>query len=329
MCVVTINETCAAMEGYLPSYSMISIFSFLDNPRDICQCALVCKFWHTLSNDNNLWKELCYRFLPELAKQIPFLEYEAMIKATKDKTLLNLLPSFSRDNKYKRANLKRRKTNFGPKRCLSAYMYFCQEHRAKVAAEHPEISFGGMGKELGDRWKKLPACEKQKYQEKAAEDKQRYANEKADYPARCKREEEAFYVQVGTNPYVLLSLTQKLSPLPKNTNKRKRDQQLMETLAQITQNKNFKVFFQNQIKALLSLETQVKQQQQDRFMEGLAFLFEINTKRQRMMQMQMLMDFESNSDSDSDHYYDSSSDDVGCFYRGGPFFWSSDSDDEI
>jgi hypothetical protein len=37
-----------------------------------------------------------------------------------------------------------------------------------------------------------------KYYEKAAEDKKRYLNEKADYPARCKREEEAFYIQVAT-----------------------------------------------------------------------------------------------------------------------------------
>lgn len=307
---------------------MITIFAFLDSPKDVCQCALVCRFWNRVSNDNALWKDVCYRILPELAKQIPFQEYEAMVKETKDKTLLSLLPSFSRDNKYKRSALKRRKTNNGPKRCLSAYMYFCQDNRSKVSAEMPGVSFAGMGKELGDRWKKLPACDKQKYQEKAVEDKQRYANEKADYPARCKREEEGFYLQVATNPYVLLSLKQKLSPLPRNTNKRKRDQMIKDEAAQIeSHKKNYKMFFKEQSKALLSLDNQVKAQQQCRFLEGLAFLFEINTKRQRMMQMMINSDSE---DYDSESYYNSSDEgDMDCFYGGGPWMWSSDSEDDL
>jgi len=304
---------------------MIWIFSFLEDPRDICKCSQVCKFWHTVSNDNSLWKDVCFRILPEIAKQIPFPEYEAMIRSTKDKTLVNVLPSYLRDSKFKRT-IKRRKVNGGPKRCMSAYMYFSQGNRAKVRTENPQMKFAAIGKELGDRWKKLPTIDKQKYQEKAAEDKKRYMNEKADYPARCKREEEAFYVQVATNPSVLFSLTQKLAPQPRNTNKRKRDQQQLEAQAQIqSQNKNYKVFFQNQTKALITLDCQVKQQQQCRFLEGLAFLFEINRKRQMMMEM--MMDSDSDDDSDgSDHLYDSSSDGgVGCLY-GGPFFWSSDSD---
>merc|ERR1712000_780895 len=42
-----------------------------------------------------------------------------------------------------------------PKRGLSAYMFFANEQRENVREENPGISFGQVGKLLGERWKAL------------------------------------------------------------------------------------------------------------------------------------------------------------------------------
>ena len=65
-----------------------------------------------------------------------------------------------------------------PKRALSAYMYFANENRDIVRSENPEISFGQMGKLLGERWKSLNEEDKLPYENKAKIDKERYYNEK-------------------------------------------------------------------------------------------------------------------------------------------------------
>ncbi|EFE37606.1 hypothetical protein TRV_07738, partial [Trichophyton verrucosum HKI 0517] len=68
-----------------------------------------------------------------------------------------------------------------PKRGLSAYMIFANEQRAAVREENPNITFGQVGKVLGERWKALSDKQRVPYEEKAATDKQRYEDEKAAY----------------------------------------------------------------------------------------------------------------------------------------------------
>lgn len=89
-----------------------------------------------------------------------------------------------------------------PKRGLSAYMFFANESREKVREENPGISFGmirlstqyllastrpltvcagQVGKVLGERWKNLSDSDRRPYEEKAAADKKRYEEEKANY----------------------------------------------------------------------------------------------------------------------------------------------------
>lgn len=50
----------------------------------------------------------------------------------------------------------------GPKRPLSAFMYFSQENRASVKAANPDATFGELGKLLAEKWgntsdKKVPS----------------------------------------------------------------------------------------------------------------------------------------------------------------------------
>ncbi|KOS19321.1 Non-histone chromosomal protein 6 [Escovopsis weberi] len=81
-----------------------------------------------------------------------------------------------------------KKDPLAPKRSLSAYMFFASEHRELVREECPGISFGGIGKMLGERWKKLNEKQRAPYEAKAAADKKRYEDEKAAYNAADEEE---------------------------------------------------------------------------------------------------------------------------------------------
>ncbi|KAL9135699.1 MAG: hypothetical protein Q9175_003100 [Cornicularia normoerica] len=85
---------------------------------------------------------------------------------------------------------KKKKDPNAPKRGLSAYMFFANEQRDNVREENPGISFGQVGKVLGERWKALNAKQREPYEAKAKTDKQRYEDEKASYNANDEEEDE-------------------------------------------------------------------------------------------------------------------------------------------
>jgi len=78
---------------------------------------------------------------------------------------------------------KKKKDPNAPKRGLSAYMFFANEQRENVREENPNISFGQVGKVLGERWKALSESQRAPYEAKARADKERYDAEKASYAA--------------------------------------------------------------------------------------------------------------------------------------------------
>eukprot|EP00850_Spirogloea_muscicola_P005224 SM000023S07680 [mRNA] locus=s23:884070:884862:- [translate_table: standard] len=65
----------------------------------------------------------------------------------------------------------------GPKRPMSAYLYFSIEKRTAMKEEQPSLSFGELSKALGERWLKLSPEEKQPYKIRAEEDRRRYDEE--------------------------------------------------------------------------------------------------------------------------------------------------------
>jgi len=69
----------------------------------------------------------------------------------------------------------------GPKRALSAFMFFAQEWRPKLAEDNPDAGFGDLGKLVGEKWKELTASEKKPYDKLNKEDKDRYAKELKEY----------------------------------------------------------------------------------------------------------------------------------------------------
>lgn len=55
---------------------------------------------------------------------------------------------------------KKKKDPNAPKRPLAPYMFYCKEQREKVKASQPDISFGEIGKVLGQQWSAMGEKEK-------------------------------------------------------------------------------------------------------------------------------------------------------------------------
>jgi len=68
----------------------------------------------------------------------------------------------------------------GPKRPLSAYMFFCQAMRPDVKRENPNANFSDLGKLLGAKWQTLKDGEKKPYERQNQLDKERYEKEKEE-----------------------------------------------------------------------------------------------------------------------------------------------------
>ncbi|GFR39904.1 hypothetical protein Agub_g409 [Astrephomene gubernaculifera] len=73
------------------------------------------------------------------------------------------------------AKPKKKKDPNAPKKNLSAFMYFSNANRDKIKSENPGVSFGEVGKLVGERWKALGAEDRVPYEQMAARDKVRYA----------------------------------------------------------------------------------------------------------------------------------------------------------
>ena len=88
-----------------------------------------------------------------------------------------------------------KKKNKGPKRAMSAYLYFCQDMRQKVKDENGDMKASEVTAELGRIWRDEVKDDKdasKKYYEQAKADKARYDEEKANWvdPEPSSDEEE-------------------------------------------------------------------------------------------------------------------------------------------
>merc|ERR1711977_510541 len=99
-----------------------------------------------------------------------------------------IMPKAAASRSGKPIKRRTKKDPNAPKRGLSAYMFFANEQRENVREENPVISFGQVGKLLGERWKALNDKQRAPYEAKAAADKKRYEDEKAAYNAADEEE---------------------------------------------------------------------------------------------------------------------------------------------
>jgi hypothetical protein len=73
-----------------------------------------------------------------------------------------------------------------PKRAMTPFLYFSNEMIFKIKAENPEMSFGDLGKNLGELFRGLSAEAKEKYETLARKDEERYKTAMSDYIAASK-----------------------------------------------------------------------------------------------------------------------------------------------
>ena len=78
---------------------------------------------------------------------------------------------------------KAKKDPNAPKKGMSAFMLFSNEHRNKIKTENPEATFGEVGRKVGEAWKALTEKQKAVYTKKAEADKQRYQTDMETYTA--------------------------------------------------------------------------------------------------------------------------------------------------
>jgi len=76
---------------------------------------------------------------------------------------------------------KKKKDPNAPKQPLSAYFIFSTEERLKVKEENPAYSICEVAKELGRRWAEMDPSVKQRYQQRAEEERQKYDVDMASY----------------------------------------------------------------------------------------------------------------------------------------------------
>lgn len=71
-----------------------------------------------------------------------------------------------------------------PKRVVSKYLFFCEDERPKIRAEHPELEVRELTCILGERWREFlknpDPVRMANYEEKFTADKKRYEEEKKE-----------------------------------------------------------------------------------------------------------------------------------------------------
>ncbi|CEM12683.1 unnamed protein product [Vitrella brassicaformis CCMP3155] len=88
-------------------------------------------------------------------------------------------------------NGKDKKEDKGPKRAVSAWNFYYAERCPQVKEEQPDLENKERMAFIGDEWKnKLSEEEKQPYVDMAAEDKERYEKEKAEWDKENPKEKK-------------------------------------------------------------------------------------------------------------------------------------------
>lgn len=63
-------------------------------------------------------------------------------------------------------DIQQKGSSSGGKKKLSGFMLFSKEHRPKIKEDNPDITFGQIGKKLGEMWRALDEKEKQAYKDR-------------------------------------------------------------------------------------------------------------------------------------------------------------------
>jgi len=68
-----------------------------------------------------------------------------------------------------------------PKRCKSAYLFFCERNRNKIKNENPNIKIGELMKKMGESWRNISENDKKEFIDLHLIDKDRYDDDMEEY----------------------------------------------------------------------------------------------------------------------------------------------------
>ena len=81
---------------------------------------------------------------------------------------------------------KKVKDPLAPKKSLSGFMLFSNDHRASIKESKPDATFGEVGRLVGEAWKSLDTKKKAAYTKLSEDGKKLYLSEMEAYTARSK-----------------------------------------------------------------------------------------------------------------------------------------------
>ena len=112
-----------------------------------------------------------------------FVEWMVHNYSGKDFDVDDVLKAFSADPPVKFPKAKKGKDSNKPKKANTAWICFTQEMREKVKADNPDATTTDLTKIMSPMWKALSDSERQKYEDMASKDKERYEKEMVEYKA--------------------------------------------------------------------------------------------------------------------------------------------------
>lgn len=112
-----------------------------------------------------------------------FVEWMVQNYSGKEFDTEDVLKAFSSDAPVKFPKAKKAKDSKKPKKANTAWICFTQEMREKVKADNPDATTTDLTKIMSPMWKALSDSERQKYEDMASEDKERYDKEMVEYNA--------------------------------------------------------------------------------------------------------------------------------------------------
>jgi hypothetical protein len=116
-------------------------------------------------------------------------------------------PPESEDSDKPKRRGGKQKSNNGPKRAKSGYLYFCEDQRNQLKVNNPSLKSTEITSELGRLWNELKndvsrASEILKYENLALEDKQRYESQKSETADSSKPKKEVAKKEVAKKEVV-------------------------------------------------------------------------------------------------------------------------------
>jgi hypothetical protein len=116
-------------------------------------------------------------------------------------------PPESEDSDKPKRRGGKQKSNNGPKRAKSGYLYFCEDQRNQLKVNNPSLKSTEITSELGRLWNELKndvsrASEILKYENLALEDKQRYESQKSETADSSKPKKEVVKKEVAKKEVV-------------------------------------------------------------------------------------------------------------------------------